>query len=163
MPGSGATSPCAATASRESRRAECSRSVRDANASTRTGSVVAPGFIDIQAQSYDNFMTGDGRALSMVTQGITTAILGEGDTPAPVNDKLLAAITDTAARNVSQRFTGPHGFGQWLDFMQRRGLSENVGSFVGSGTVRAYAKGAVDGGVQRAPSATPCARWSAAR
>jgi dihydroorotase/N-acyl-D-amino-acid deacylase len=105
------------------------------------GLTVTPGFIDIQAQSYDNFMTGDGRALSMVTQGITTAILGEGDTPAPMNDKQLALITDTAARRMGQRFTGPHGFGQWLDFMQRRGLSENVGSFVGSGTVRAYAKG----------------------
>ncbi|HXD22752.1 MAG TPA: hypothetical protein VN613_05280, partial [Gemmatimonadaceae bacterium] len=105
------------------------------------GLVVSPGFIDIQAQSYDNFMTGDGRALSMVTQGITTAILGEGDTPAPVSAKQLAAVTDTGARRMSQRFTGAHGFGTWLDFMQRRGLSENVGSFVGSGTVRAYAKG----------------------
>jgi dihydroorotase/N-acyl-D-amino-acid deacylase len=105
------------------------------------GLVVAPGFIDIQAQSYDNFMFGDGRALSMVTQGITTAILGEGDTPAPVNDKLLALITDTAARRLTQRFTGPHGFGQWLDYMAARGVSQNVGSFVGSGTVRAYAKG----------------------
>ncbi|MGH7653944.1 MAG: N-acyl-D-amino-acid deacylase family protein [Gemmatimonadaceae bacterium] len=106
------------------------------------GLVVSPGFIDIQAQSYDNFMTGDGRALSMVTQGITTAILGEGDTPAPVSATQLAAVTDTGDRRMSQRFTGPHGFGTWLDFMQRRGLSENVGSFVGSGTVRAYAKGA---------------------
>ena len=105
------------------------------------GLVISPGFIDIQAQSYDNFMTGDGRALSMVTQGITTAILGEGDTPAPVSATQLAAITDTGGRRMSQRFTGPHGFGTWLDFMQRRGLSENVGSFVGSGTVRAYAKG----------------------
>ncbi|HEV8196499.1 MAG TPA: hypothetical protein VGP87_07660, partial [Gemmatimonadales bacterium] len=35
------------------------------------GLVVSPGFIDIQAQSYENFMLGDGRALSMVTQGIT--------------------------------------------------------------------------------------------
>lgn len=106
------------------------------------GLVISPGFIDIQAQSYDNFMNGDGRALSMVTQGITTAILGEGDTPAPVSAIQLAAITDTADRRMSQRFTGPHGFGTWLDFMQRRGLSENVGSFVGSGTVRSYAKGA---------------------
>jgi N-acyl-D-amino-acid deacylase len=105
------------------------------------GLAVTPGFIDIQAQSYDNFMTGDGHALSMVTQGITTAILGEGDTPAPVNDRLLALTTDTAARRLAAKFTGPHGFGRWLDFMQRRGISENVGSFVGSGTVRGYAKG----------------------
>jgi dihydroorotase/N-acyl-D-amino-acid deacylase len=105
--------------------------------------VVAPGFIDIQAQSYDNFMRGDGRALSMVTQGITTAILGEGFTPAPVNDKLLATIppSDTAGRRLAAQFTGPHGFGRWLDFMIRRGASENVGSFVGSATVRAWAKG----------------------
>src|ERR1019366_7633747 len=105
------------------------------------GLAITPGFIDIQAQSYDNFMTGDGRALSMVTQGITTAILGEGDTPAPVNDKVLGATTDTSARRLAGRFTGPHGFGQWLDFMQRRGLAENVGSFLGAGTVRVYGKG----------------------
>jgi N-acyl-D-amino-acid deacylase len=105
------------------------------------GLAVAPGFIDIQAQSYENFMLGDGRALSMVTQGITTAILGEGDTPAPVSDKILLGVTDTAARRLAPRFQGAHGFGQWLDFMTQRGISENVGSFVGSGTVRAYAKG----------------------
>jgi dihydroorotase/N-acyl-D-amino-acid deacylase len=107
------------------------------------GLVVAPGFIDIQAQSYENFMVGDGRALSMVTQGITTAILGEGFTPAPVNDKLLAAIppSDTSGRRLAAQFTGPHGFGNWLEFMARRGVSENVGSFVGSATVRAWAKG----------------------
>src|ERR1044071_7950228 len=68
------------------------------------GLVVAPGFIDIQAQSYENFMLGDGHALSMVTQGITTAILGEGGTPAPVNDKILAAIpaSDTAGRRLAE-------------------------------------------------------------
>ena len=105
------------------------------------GQVVAPGFIDIQAQSYENFMTGDGRALSMVTQGITTAILGEGDTPAPVSESMLATVTDTANHRLASHFTGPHGFSAWLDFMVTRGVSENVGSFVGSGTVRAYSKG----------------------
>ena len=106
------------------------------------GQVVSPGFIDIQSQSNEDFMTGNGRVLSMVVQGITTAILGEGDTPAPVNDKLLALVTDSTSRRLAQRFTGAHGFGQWLDFMVARGASENIGSFVGSGTVRAYAKGA---------------------
>ncbi|HEV8196672.1 MAG TPA: D-aminoacylase [Gemmatimonadales bacterium] len=107
------------------------------------GLVVSPGFIDIQAQSYENFMLGDGRALSMVTQGITTAILGEGGTPAPVSDKILAAIpaTDTSGRRMAPQFSGTHGFGNWLEFMAKRGVSENVGSFVGSGTVRTYAKG----------------------
>ena len=106
-----------------------------------TGHVVAPGFIDIQAQSYENFMAGDGKALSMVTQGITTAILGEGNTPAPANDKLLALETDTATRTLMRQFTGPHGFGDWLQFMAARGVSQNIGSFVGNGTVRVYGKG----------------------
>jgi N-acyl-D-aspartate/D-glutamate deacylase len=105
------------------------------------GLVVAPGFIDIQAQSYENFMVGDGRVLSMVTQGITTAILGEGSTPAPMSDKILALITDSTVLRTEKLFAGPHGFGDWLEFMAKRGLSQNVGSFVGSSTVREYAKG----------------------
>lgn len=121
---------------------------KGARATTRvdaTGQVVAPGFIDIQAQSYENFMMGDGRALSMVTQGITTAILGEGSTPAPVNDKILALETDSATKAIEQQFTGPHGFGDWLEWMARRGVSQNVGSFLGNGTVRVYGKGGAMG------------------
>ncbi|MCX5761366.1 MAG: D-aminoacylase [Gemmatimonadetes bacterium] len=121
---------------------------KGAPATTRvdaTGQVVAPGFIDIQAQSYENFMMGDGRALSMVTQGITTAILGEGSTPAPVNDKILALETDSATKAIERQFTGPHGFGDWLEWMARRGVSQNVGSFLGNGTVRVYGKGGAMG------------------
>src|SRR5450432_932390 len=54
------------------------------------GMVVAPGFIDIQGQSSEQLLTGDGRVISKVTQGVTTEILGEGDTPAPVNARMLA-------------------------------------------------------------------------
>lgn len=115
-----------------------------ANAAQRVnaaGHVVAPGFIDIQAQSYGNFMTGDGRAISMVTQGITTAILGEGSTPAPVNDKILELETDSASKEQMRQFMGPRGFGDWLEFMVARGASQNIGSFVGNGTVRVYGHG----------------------
>src|SRR5687767_5303402 len=52
------------------------------------GLVVAPGFIDIQGQSYDSFLWGDGRVVSKVTQGITTEILGEGTTPAPLTEAM---------------------------------------------------------------------------
>ncbi len=116
------------------------------NAATRRrldagGMIVAPGFIDIQAQSYNNFMDGDGLAISMVTQGITTAILGEGTTPAPISARDLAAITDPAARARAAAYSGDRGFGNWLEEMQKRGVSQNVGSFLGAGTVRMYGKG----------------------
>jgi len=126
-----------------------------------TGHVVAPGFIDIQAHSIAHYMTGDGRAISMVTQGITTAIHGEGSSLGPVNDHILAAETDTAARRVLAQFTGPHGFGRWLEYMVARGTSQNVGSFVGDGTLRIYAKGTEAGPLS--PAERDTARAAMAR
>ncbi|HEX6317017.1 MAG TPA: D-aminoacylase [Gemmatimonadaceae bacterium] len=121
---------------------------RNARAGTRvdaTGYAVAPGFIDIQAHSIGHYMTGDGRAISMITQGITTAIHGEGSSLGPMNDKLLAAEEDTATRRVLSQFTGPNGFSKWLEYMVGRGTAQNVGSFIGDGTVRVYAKGTEEG------------------
>jgi dihydroorotase/N-acyl-D-amino-acid deacylase len=113
------------------------------------GLVVAPGVIDIQAQSYPELLTGDSRVISMITQGVTTMILGEGDTPAPANDKIFqssAAIAmDTSLQRVLRSFTGPRGFDTWLRAMEKHTMSVNVGSFVGAGTVRAYAKGMTEG------------------
>jgi dihydroorotase/N-acyl-D-amino-acid deacylase len=114
-----------------------------------SGLVVAPGVIDIQAQSYGQLLFGDSRVVSMTTQGVTTMILGEGDTPAPANERLLAAAaaeaTDTNLVRLMRGFTGEHGFDAWLTAMQRHGDAVNVGSFLGAGTVRAYAKGMAEG------------------
>jgi N-acyl-D-amino-acid deacylase len=121
---------------------------RSARATTRvdaTGHVVAPGFIDIQAHSIGHYMNGDGKALSMITQGITTAIHGEGSSLGPMNDRMLASESDTAARRVLSGFTGPNGFAKWLEYMVGRGAAQNVGSFIGDGTVRVYAKGTEEG------------------
>lgn len=108
-----------------------------------TGMVVSPGFIDIQGQSYDAFLRGDGRDVSKVTQGITTEILGEGSTPAPINERRLAADGSASTRDgqLASRFTGPHGFDAFLRAMEEHGISPNVGSFLGAATVRVYAKG----------------------
>lgn len=113
------------------------------------GLVVAPGAIDIQAQSYDELLLGDSRVVSMTTQGITTMILGEGDTPAPANDNLIAAAiagaADTAHVRAMRGFAGEHGFDTWFRAMEQHRMAVNVGSFVGAGTVRAYAKGMAEG------------------
>jgi dihydroorotase/N-acyl-D-amino-acid deacylase len=111
------------------------------------GLVVAPGFIDIQSGSYGDFIgDGDGRSVSKITQGITTEIMGEGGTPAPIN----AATRQSGgfalgSRGADTSFTGAHGFGAWLDAMGRHGSSPNVGSFVGAATIRVYAKGEAQG------------------
>ena len=96
--------------------------------------VVAPGFIDIQDQSGGQLLLGDGRQLGKLTQGVTTGILGEGSTPAPLNPALLAP----GATDLTRRFAQPHGFDAWLTAMEAHGISQNVGSFVGAGTIRQY-------------------------
>jgi N-acyl-D-aspartate/D-glutamate deacylase len=50
------------------------------------GMVVCPGFIDIQSHSIVPLMV-DGRCLSKITQGITTEIMGEAWTPAPIGGR----------------------------------------------------------------------------
>jgi N-acyl-D-amino-acid deacylase len=109
-----------------------------------TGRVVAPGFIDIQGHSRGALLSGDSRVLSKVTQGITTEILGEGTTNAPVNEKVLEALgvaPGSAAESRARAFEGQGGFDAWLRAMEERGVSVNVGSYVGGGTIRVYGMG----------------------
>src|SRR5436305_1297436 len=53
------------------------------------GLIVAPGFIDMLGQSETTLLI-DKKAVSKLTQGITTEITGEGDSAAPTSAKLLA-------------------------------------------------------------------------
>ncbi|MGK2935130.1 MAG: N-acyl-D-amino-acid deacylase family protein [Gemmatimonadaceae bacterium] len=111
-----------------------------------TGMVVAPGFIDIQSHSWTALLTGDGRVVSKITQGVTSEILGESTTPAPLNasaaENYGVSITDTTARSrLYASFAGPRGFDAWLSALERHGNSVNAGSYLGASTVRAYAKG----------------------
>ncbi len=116
------------------------------------GMVVAPGFIDIQSHSRNSFLSGDGRVVSKVTQGITTEIMGEGWTNAPANEKTLESnsTVDPAAAERDRDFFGSHGFDRWLRAMEQNGVSTNIGSFVGATTIRVYAKGDAMGAANEA-------------
>ena len=114
-----------------------------------SGLVVAPGFIDIQSHSRGAFLTGDSRVVSKVTQGVTTEILGEGTTNAPVNDLTLTGA-DSGWRELHEPFRGARGFDAWLRAIEARGASTNFGSFVGASTIRMYGKGLADGAATRA-------------
>ena len=107
------------------------------------GHVVSPGFIDIHSLSRYALLSGDSRVISKVTQGITTEIMGEGVTTAPVNPAFLgpSGDDDSKANRQARLFSGERGFDQWLRAMEARGTSVNQGSFLGGGTLRAYAVG----------------------
>jgi N-acyl-D-aspartate/D-glutamate deacylase len=85
-----------------------------------TGLVVAPGFIDIHNHS-DTTLLDDADGQSMLRQGVTSMILGEGGSAAP-----------------SERWPR---FAAYFDELQRRGLSANVGSYVGSSQVWTQVRG----------------------
>ncbi|MGI8618134.1 MAG: N-acyl-D-amino-acid deacylase family protein [Gemmatimonadaceae bacterium] len=115
-----------------------------------TGMLVAPGFIDIQSHSWTPLLTGDGRVVSKITQGVTSEILGESTTPAPLNasaaENYGVSITDTTATSrLYASFAGPRGFDSWLTAIEKHGNSVNAGSYLGASTVRAYAKAQTQG------------------
>jgi dihydroorotase/N-acyl-D-amino-acid deacylase len=116
-----------------------------------TGKIVAPGFIDIQAGG--PYLAGDGRDVSKLVQGVTTEIMGEGYTSAPISDLSLAdlAASGPAAVASAKRFQGPHGFDAWLRAMEAHGVSPNVGAFVGASTLREYGMGLHMGAATGAP------------
>ncbi|NJN19592.1 MAG: D-aminoacylase [Oscillochloris sp.] len=108
------------------------------------GMVVCPGFIDIQSHSILPLMV-DGRCLSKIAQGVTTEIMGEAWTPAPFGGKIGEP---TALSIFSQRVPGWleriqewKRFRDWLEAMIDHGVTPNIGSFLGGGTLRRYAKG----------------------
>jgi dihydroorotase/N-acyl-D-amino-acid deacylase len=108
------------------------------------GHIVCPGFIDIQSHSITPLLS-DGRLLSKVTQGVTTEIMGELWTPAPFGGRIEAPFSNRMLGGEAGRWAeearGWTRFRHWLEAMEGRGVSLNIGSFVGGGTVREYAKG----------------------
>ncbi len=107
------------------------------------GMVVCPGFIDIQSHSIVPLMV-DGRCLSKITQGITTEIMGEAWTPAPIGGRNLDDLRHTPYAHLNEwreRATGWTRFRYWLEAMVKEGVSPNVGSFLGGGTLRQYGRG----------------------
>ncbi len=111
-----------------------------------TGMVACPGFIDILSHSHIPLMH-DPRALSKITQGVTTEIMGEGWTPAPAGGRIEDAFRDLPQKyraligDWPERAKGWARLRDWLDAMVARGVSPNIGAFLGGGTLREYAKG----------------------
>src|SRR5437763_9510628 len=120
---------------------EAAREVVDA-----VGMVVCPGFIDILSHSHIPLMH-DPRDLSKITQGVTTEIMGEGWTPAPAGGRIKDAFLNLSQKQRAligdwvERAKGWTRFRDWLEAMVERGVSPNIGSFLGGGTLRQYVRG----------------------
>jgi N-acyl-D-amino-acid deacylase len=102
------------------------------------GLVASPGFIDVQGQSEFNVLV-DNRAASKITQGVTTEITGEGTSIAPLNDRLLEDLKDSAKKyGVKLDW---RSLDEYLRRFDRQRPAINLGTFVGAGGIRTYAMG----------------------
>lgn len=114
------------------------------------GLAVSPGFIDIQAHSWNQLLFADGRVIGKVSQGVTSEILGEATTPAPSNANVDSLFSggdpdDKMMQQHVATYRGEHGYGAWLSDMEKHGISVNAGSYLGAATVRGYTMGRKEG------------------
>ncbi|WP_408589839.1 N-acyl-D-amino-acid deacylase family protein [Novosphingobium sp.] len=96
------------------------------------GKAVSPGFINMLAHPEESLLI-DHRALSDLVQGVTLEVMGEmsmGPLTPQMKSELQASQGDL--RYPVDWTT----LGQYLDGLEKRGVSPNVASFVGAGTVR---------------------------
>ncbi len=105
------------------------------------GLAVAPGFINMLSWSTESLIQ-DGRSQSEIRQGVTTEIMGEGDSMGPVNDRVrehkISEQTDIKY-DISW-----NTLAEYLQYLEKRGISCNVASFIGATTIREYVVGYED-------------------
>ena len=93
------------------------------------GLIVAPGFIDMHSHS-DFTILEDGKAMSKITQGVTTEVLGESSSPGPYQGQL-----NPSAITVKNKLIKWTTLGGYFDTVDKAGVSTNIVSYVGLGTV----------------------------
>jgi N-acyl-D-amino-acid deacylase len=129
-----------------------------------TGKAVTPGFINMLSWATSSLIV-DGNSQSDIRQGVTLEVFGEGASPGPLNEEMaadelkdfvsLAGSEEKAAEYLDVPY-GPgtpldlpwRTLGEYLSYLEAKGVSTNVASFVGATTVRVHEIGYED----RAPS-----------
>ena len=117
-----------------------------ANATAKTtidarGLAVAPGFINMLSWSTESLIQ-DGRSQSEIRQGVTTEIMGEGNSMGPLNDRMKARYV-REQRDIKFDIKWKT-LAEYLRYLEKRGVSCNVASFLGATTVREYVIGLED-------------------
>ena len=105
------------------------------------GLAVAPGFINMLSWSTESLIQ-DGRSQSEIRQGVTTEIMGEGESMGPLNELMKKRRIEQQA-DIKYEIKW-NTLAEYLQYLQARGISCNVASFVGATTIREYVIGLED-------------------
>jgi N-acyl-D-amino-acid deacylase len=110
-----------------------------------TGLAVSPGFINMMCWANESLIE-DGRSQSDIRQGVTLEVLGEGSSMGPLNEAMKEAMLRRQGDiKYDIEWTS---LAEYLEYLEGRGVSPNVASFIGAATPRKYVIGYED----RAPT-----------
>jgi len=121
------------------------------------GLAVAPGFINMLSWSTTSLIV-DGRSQGEIRQGVTLEVFGEGSSEGPLNNAMkelwldgfqdLVGSPEAVAQHLGGNSVPWTSLGEYLEFLERKGVSPNVASFLGAETPRVHELGYAD----RAPT-----------
>ena len=103
-----------------------------------SGMAVTPGYINMLSWATESLII-DGRSQSDIRQGVTLEVFGEGGSGGPLSETMKAEY-DTPPEWTT--------LGEYLEFLETKGISPNVASFIGATTLRIHQVGYED----RAPT-----------
>jgi N-acyl-D-amino-acid deacylase len=109
------------------------------------GLAVTPGFINMLSWANESLIH-DGRGLSDIRQGVTLEVMGEGTSMGPLNDEMKQRMQERQTE-IQYDVTWTT-LGEYLEYLEERGVAPNVASFMGATSARIYVIGYED----RAPT-----------
>ena len=100
-----------------------------------SGLTVAPGFINMLSWANVSLIE-DGRSQSDIRQGVTLEVMGEGHSMGPLNEAMKLEMKESQ-QNITYDINWTT-LGEYLEYLEEKGISTNIASFVGNGTLREY-------------------------
>lgn len=99
---------------------------------------VCPGFINMLSWATESLIE-DGRGMSDIKQGVTLEVMGEGMSMGPLNNRMkeeMLEYQDDVKYDIEWTTLG-----EYLNYLEKKGVSPNVASFVGATSVRVHELG----------------------
>ncbi len=102
------------------------------------GLAVSPGFINMLSWAVESLIE-DGRSQSDIRQGVTLEVMGEGESWGPLNERMKKDLK--ASQGDIKYDIEWTTLGEYLEYLENKGVSTNVASFVGTATLRIHTIG----------------------
>jgi N-acyl-D-amino-acid deacylase len=105
------------------------------------GMAIAPGFINMLSWATESLLI-DGHSQADIRQGVTLEVFGEGNSMGPLNDHMKANLLERLKRDPESAYALDWTtLGEYLESLERRGVTPNVASFIGATSVRIHELG----------------------